>query len=205
MKDRIEVQLPAPGESVKEVFVSRLFVQEGDIVSKDALLCEIESDKATMEVVAPSAGKVHFKVAPQTAYPVGTVAVEIDTAFQPQATSVKVEPPQQDLKKSNPVEPAPLAEKPVGEPKKGDSEQGHAVRQGMKEFLAQGTKPEKLSQQSVSSQPAGAKEKERREPLSNLVILANFTHYGLPMFTHCTQTWAPVASKIKQSTLPTRC
>jgi 2-oxoglutarate dehydrogenase E2 component (dihydrolipoamide succinyltransferase) len=166
MKDRIEVQLPAPGESVKEVFVSRLLVQEGDVVAKDALLCEIESDKATMEVVAPSAGKVHFKVSPQTAYPVGTVAVEIDTAFQPQAAPLNIQPPQQDPKNSKPMEPAPLAEKPVEEPKKGDLDQSHAVRQGMKEFLAQGEKPEKLSQQSVSSQPAVAREKERREPMS---------------------------------------
>jgi dihydrolipoamide dehydrogenase len=53
----IEVKVPDIGD-FKDVPVITVFVKPGDTVAKDDPLVELESDKATMEVPAPQAGKV---------------------------------------------------------------------------------------------------------------------------------------------------
>jgi 2-oxoglutarate dehydrogenase E2 component (dihydrolipoamide succinyltransferase) len=52
----IEVKVPSVGESITEVYISSWLKQEGDAVAKDEPLVELETDKATVEVVAPVAG-----------------------------------------------------------------------------------------------------------------------------------------------------
>ena len=53
----IEVKVPDIGD-FKDVPVITVFVKPGDTVAKDDPLVELESDKATMEVPSPAAGKV---------------------------------------------------------------------------------------------------------------------------------------------------
>jgi len=53
----IEVKVPDIGD-FKDVPVITVFVKPGDTIKKDAPLVELESDKATMEVPSPAAGKV---------------------------------------------------------------------------------------------------------------------------------------------------
>ncbi len=53
----IEVKVPDIGD-FKDVPVITVFVKPGDTIAKDDPLVELESDKATMEVPAPAAGKV---------------------------------------------------------------------------------------------------------------------------------------------------
>jgi 2-oxoglutarate dehydrogenase E2 component (dihydrolipoamide succinyltransferase) len=154
---KIEVLLPAPGESVKEVHVSRFLVNEGDIVAKDALLCEIESDKATMEVIAPSAGKIHFKIEPQNTYPVGTIAVEIDTTFQPQKKPLEDKAPPKEEKKNLSTQ----IEKTFSE-KKSDGQ----IRQGLEEFLQKPQKKEPSLQESAPLKQEESTTLEKREPMS---------------------------------------
>ena len=52
----VEIIIPSPGESVTEVTVGSWLKQDGDWVEQDEAICEIESDKATLEVGAPMAG-----------------------------------------------------------------------------------------------------------------------------------------------------
>jgi 2-oxoglutarate dehydrogenase E2 component (dihydrolipoamide succinyltransferase) len=52
----VEVIVPSVGESISEVYIGTWLKQEGDAVAKDEPLVEIETDKATLEVSAPSAG-----------------------------------------------------------------------------------------------------------------------------------------------------
>ncbi|PJN94276.1 dihydrolipoyl dehydrogenase, partial [Amaricoccus sp. HAR-UPW-R2A-40] len=54
---QIEVKVPDIGD-FSDVPVITVFVKAGDTVAVDDSLLELESDKATMEVPAPSAGKV---------------------------------------------------------------------------------------------------------------------------------------------------
>ena len=52
----IEVRVPALGESVTEATVATWFKKPGDAVAVDEMLCELETDKVTVEVPSPSAG-----------------------------------------------------------------------------------------------------------------------------------------------------
>ncbi|MFC0811074.1 2-oxoglutarate dehydrogenase complex dihydrolipoyllysine-residue succinyltransferase [Paracoccus panacisoli] len=51
-----EVRVPALGESVSEATVATWFKKPGDRVAADEMLCELETDKVTVEVPAPAAG-----------------------------------------------------------------------------------------------------------------------------------------------------
>ncbi|APG48372.1 2-oxoglutarate dehydrogenase complex dihydrolipoyllysine-residue succinyltransferase [Phaeobacter porticola] len=51
-----EVRVPTLGESVTEATVATWFKKPGDVVAADEMLCELETDKVTVEVPAPAAG-----------------------------------------------------------------------------------------------------------------------------------------------------
>ncbi|MFZ4772760.1 MAG: 2-oxoglutarate dehydrogenase complex dihydrolipoyllysine-residue succinyltransferase [Chlamydiia bacterium] len=167
-KKLLQVQLPAPGESVKEVMVSRFFVENGGFVKKDGVICEIESDKATMEVISPQAGKVTIKIEAGKTYPVGTVAAEVDTADAPPVTATTAAPVAAPTPpKKEEIKPASKQEeiKPASkqeEIKPASKHEGKAVRQGMEEFLEVKEKPSNTH--VPTTQPA--LEGEKREPMS---------------------------------------
>ena len=52
----VDVMVPALGESVTEATVATWFKAEGDSVAVDEMLCELETDKVSVEVPAPAAG-----------------------------------------------------------------------------------------------------------------------------------------------------
>ncbi len=52
----IDVMVPALGESVSEATVSTWFKKPGDAVAQDEMLCELETDKVSVEVPSPAAG-----------------------------------------------------------------------------------------------------------------------------------------------------
>jgi 2-oxoglutarate dehydrogenase E2 component (dihydrolipoamide succinyltransferase) len=54
----IQIKVPAMGESVTEATVARWFKKEGDAVSRDEPLVELETDKVTVEVPAPADGAI---------------------------------------------------------------------------------------------------------------------------------------------------
>ncbi len=51
-----EIRVPTLGESVAEATVGTWFKKAGDAVAADEILCELETDKVTVEVPAPAAG-----------------------------------------------------------------------------------------------------------------------------------------------------
>ena len=54
----IELKVPTVGESITEVQIGQWLKGEGQTVTKDENLVEIETDKATVEVVAPASGTI---------------------------------------------------------------------------------------------------------------------------------------------------
>ena len=52
----IEIMVPTLGESVTEATVSTWFKKPGDAVTQDEMLCELETDKVSVEVPAPASG-----------------------------------------------------------------------------------------------------------------------------------------------------
>ena len=75
----LEVKIPAVGESITEVTIAKWLKNDGDIVERDELLCELESDKATFELNAESAGKIKILVKEGETVEIGAVICSIDT------------------------------------------------------------------------------------------------------------------------------
>lgn len=77
---QIEIKVPSPGESISEVEIANWFVKDGDIVQKGQEIAEIESDKATLPLVASEGGQIKILKPTGTAVPVGEVVCVIDTS-----------------------------------------------------------------------------------------------------------------------------
>lgn len=77
----IEIKIPSPGESISEVEIARWLVEDGSYVEKNQEIAEVESDKATLSLVAESEGKIKIVSAPGSMVKVGAVACTIDTGF----------------------------------------------------------------------------------------------------------------------------
>ena len=60
-----EVRVPTLGESVTEATVATWFKKPGDAVAQDEMICELETDKVTVEVAAPIAGILSEIVVPE--------------------------------------------------------------------------------------------------------------------------------------------
>src|ERR1022692_1725889 len=54
----IEIKVPELGESISEVQIANWLVEEGDTVAKDQDLVSVDSEKATVEIPAPAAGRL---------------------------------------------------------------------------------------------------------------------------------------------------
>ena len=76
-----EMKIPSPGESITEVEISQWLVSDGDIVSKDQTIAELDSDKATLDLPAETSGKISLKAEEGDTIPVGEVVCVIDTSF----------------------------------------------------------------------------------------------------------------------------
>jgi len=85
----IEVIIPTPGESITEVELANWMVKDGDYVEKNQEIAEIESDKATLPLIAEKAGKLKILVDEGSTVNVGTVACQIDTDGKAPETNVK--------------------------------------------------------------------------------------------------------------------
>jgi 2-oxoglutarate dehydrogenase E2 component (dihydrolipoamide succinyltransferase) len=77
----IEIKVPSPGESITEVELARWLVEDNSIVEKDQELAEVESDKATLPVLAEKSGKLKIITPAGTTVAVGTVVCSLDTSF----------------------------------------------------------------------------------------------------------------------------
>ena len=75
----LEIKIPTPGESITEVEIGKWLVADGDMVSKDQEVAEVESDKATLTLVAAEDGKIKILVQEGQTVAVGTIACTIDT------------------------------------------------------------------------------------------------------------------------------
>ena len=75
----LEMKVPSPGESIKEVEIATWLVKDGDYVEKDQAIAEVDSDKATLELPAEASGIITLKAEEGDAVAVGAVVCFIDT------------------------------------------------------------------------------------------------------------------------------
>lgn len=101
-----EIKVPTLGESVSEATVAKWLKKEGDSVAADETIVELETDKVTLEVNAPSAGVISRIIAPEGSnVGVGAILGEIGAASA--ANDTKNAP------KNDPVAPPPAAPAPA--------------------------------------------------------------------------------------------
>ena len=89
------VTVPPIGESISEVTIAKWLKKDGDNVERDEVIAEIESEKASFEIRAESAGKLHILVQEGTDVQVGTAIAEIDTSMQAPAQPDSAQAPAQ--------------------------------------------------------------------------------------------------------------
>jgi len=76
----IDIKIPSPGESISEVELAKWFVNNGDFVEKNQAIAELESDKATLTLVADVSGTITFIAQEGEVVEVGSAACIIDTS-----------------------------------------------------------------------------------------------------------------------------
>ncbi|WP_309608777.1 2-oxoglutarate dehydrogenase complex dihydrolipoyllysine-residue succinyltransferase [Flavobacterium sp.] len=106
----LEMKVPSPGESIKEVEIATWLVKDGDYVEKDQAIAEVDSDKATLELPAEASGIITLKAEEGDAVAVGAVVCHIDTdGVKPSGSATVAD--------AKPVEEAPKVEVPKAEVK----------------------------------------------------------------------------------------
>jgi 2-oxoglutarate dehydrogenase E2 component (dihydrolipoamide succinyltransferase) len=119
----VEVTVPSVGESISEVYIGTWLKSEGDAVAKDEALVEIETDKATVEVSAPVAGRLGkvVKKAGDTAT-VGEVIAHLEadgaaTGSAPAAAEpAAAQPAEGEPERSTPAKDAATGSTPAATP-----------------------------------------------------------------------------------------
>ncbi len=110
----LEMKVPSPGESIKEVEIATWLVQDGDYVEKDQAIAEVDSDKATLELPAEASGIITLKASEGDAVAVGAVVCLIDTSAAKPSGSAPA--PAAEVKAEAPKAEAPKVEAPKAAP-----------------------------------------------------------------------------------------
>ncbi len=182
----VNVLVPAVGESITEVTIAAWLKADGDIVKMDEPILSIESDKATLEVAAPQAGKLKILVAEGETVLIGAKVATVDPSQTQGAATAK---PEASVKTASAPTAAPaggdknfpspaagkiLAEKGVdpssvsGTGKEGRITKGDALNAQVSSAPAASTKTNDMAQlvKETISQSFGREIK--REKMSNL-------------------------------------
>lgn len=95
---KIMIKVPAAGESVQEAMIAAWLKEDGDYVEQDEPVVELETDKASMEVVAERAGVLSTLVAAGEIVKVGQEIARLDVTKVPVSEAVvqKVDLVQED-------------------------------------------------------------------------------------------------------------
>lgn len=100
-----QIKLPNLGENIESGDVLTIFVSEGDVVKANQDLLEVETDKATMPVPAPQAGKItKVLVKEGDTIEIGAPIMEIEAAAA-EAKESKVKPEESKEAKPKAVKP----------------------------------------------------------------------------------------------------
>jgi 2-oxoglutarate dehydrogenase E2 component (dihydrolipoamide succinyltransferase) len=74
----MEIKIPEIGESILEALVANWFKEDGDLVAKDDIICELETDKVNVELTAEASGILNIVIPPGQTVPIGTVIATLE-------------------------------------------------------------------------------------------------------------------------------
>ncbi len=129
------IKVPNVGESVTEVTLSKWLVNEGDYVEVDQEICELESDKATLELPAEVAGRIHLIAKEGEDLEIGALIAEIDES------AAKPEEGKKEAPAETRSEAATAAVSATEEKKTGSYAEGHPSPAAQKLMAEHGLKP----------------------------------------------------------------
>jgi pyruvate dehydrogenase E2 component (dihydrolipoamide acetyltransferase) len=159
-----EFKLPDLGEGLTEGEIARWLVSEGQEVAEDDPLVEIQTDKTTVEIPSPAAGKVtQILVDEGKVVPVGTVLVVIGGAAEP---PVRDSGPVEGVRGNREVPPTSTQgrSKPAGKGRATPLVRKIAQELGVDlESLSGGGPQGRITEEDVRS--AAGPQEGRREPL----------------------------------------
>ncbi len=174
----VDVKVPAVGESISEVTIAAWTKPDGAMVKLDEAICSIESDKATLDISAPKAGKLKILVKEGETVAIGTKIAEVDesvTAGAPEA------PKAQEPVKTVEKEPAPdknypspaaakiLTEKGVSaDSVKGSGRDGRITKGDALGAEAKAEAPSDLKSLAQETMRSSFSRETRREKMSGL-------------------------------------
>jgi 2-oxoglutarate dehydrogenase E2 component (dihydrolipoamide succinyltransferase) len=125
----LEIKIPSPGESITEVELASWFVEDGALVSKNQEIGEIESEKATLPLIAGESGQLKILVQQGETVQVGVVVASIDTSVEvpdaPQEDSPEISETGEAPSEPKPPSKPPSEPEPKPEPKPA----GHEARE----------------------------------------------------------------------------
>ena len=126
----LEIKIPSPGESITEAQLSNWLVNDGDYVFKDQEIAEVESDKATLPLIAPENGQVKFLAKVGDTVKIGSVACTIDTSVVKEKSREPDAKSQEAVNKSEePEVKSQSAVNKMQEPKTKDEEVTTSIQQ----------------------------------------------------------------------------
>jgi len=118
----VEIRIPSPGESINEVELARWLVEDNSWVEKDQEIAEVESEKATLPLIAAESGVLKILVQAGTTIKVNEIACTIDKSASKPAGKAKTEAKVEAKPKKVEETPAkPIAKEEIKE-KKTDKE-----------------------------------------------------------------------------------
>lgn len=172
-----EIKVPTLGESVTEATIGQWFKAPGDAVQADEPLVELETDKVTIEVPAPSAGTMGDIIAPEgETVEVGALLAMLNeggaAAASAPAVAAAAPAPTASAAPAAPTSmpPAPSAAKMLAEQKvdpasvTGSGVRGQVLKGDVINAIAAGTTaPAGVSAPAVAARPSSAPEDAARE------------------------------------------
>ncbi len=75
----IEIRIPSPGESISEVELARWLVEDNSWIEKDQEVAEVESEKATLPLIAAASGIIKILIKAGSTIKINELACTIDT------------------------------------------------------------------------------------------------------------------------------
>ncbi|MFC6996238.1 2-oxoglutarate dehydrogenase complex dihydrolipoyllysine-residue succinyltransferase [Rufibacter roseus] len=104
--ETLDINIPTVGESITEVTIAKWLKSDGDQVSMDEVLCELESDKATFELPAEAAGVLRIVAKEGETVEIGATICRIEVGATSGASAPKASAPA--------AQPAQAASAPAG-------------------------------------------------------------------------------------------
>lgn len=117
---KVEIKVPAMGESITEAVIGVLIKPNGSPVNQDDELLELETDKVNQMIFAPQKGVISYKVSSGQKVKIGEVLAVLDTESST-ATASNIPFPEKPQPQKETLTPIPPSLQPPSENKEATS------------------------------------------------------------------------------------